>query len=87
MKPALMTISAALLAGGLGAGAANALPRLDAHVAGAVATTPARLVCNYHRCFHTYYRGYYYRPYGYYRPYYYAPHVGIGIGPFGVGIF
>ena len=89
MKHVFTTISCILLAGGLGVGAASAMPRLDTVVSAPIAT-PAietvRLVCNYRRCFRTGYR-YAYRPYGYYRPYYYRPHLGIGIGPFGVGIY
>ena len=90
MKHVLTTISAALLAGGLCAGTAGAMPRLDAGATApmaAPATEQARLVCNYRRCYRVGYYRPYYRTYGYYRPYYYRPHLGIGIGPFGVGLY
>lgn len=90
MKHVFTTISAVLLAGGLCAGTADAMPRLDAGAtapAAAPTTEQARLVCNYRRCYRTGYYRPYYRTYGYYRPYYYRPHLGIGIGPFGVGLY
>ena len=96
MKLVLKTFAAVVyLAGGLDAGlsTASALPAADAGlVTASTFSTPvqeARLVCRYRGCYRVgpYYRRYgYYRPYGY-RPYYYAPHVGIGLGGFGIGIY
>ena len=90
MKPITTMLLSGLLAGTVAA-SANAMPRLDGPSlapSAAPAVEPARLICNYHRCYRVGgYRHYYYRPYGYYRPYYYAPHVGIGLGGFGIGIY
>ncbi len=92
MRPISTLLAVSLLAG-LGATAAVAMPHLDGTTAGNIAPPAAetvRLVCNYNRCRRVggYYRPVYraYRPYGYYRPYY-GPHVGIGIGGVGLGIY
>ena len=56
MKHVFTTISAVLLAGGLCAGAASAMPRVDAETSAPVAMPAieqARVVCNYRRSFRT----------------------------------
>lgn len=92
-------IAGGLMAGvvSLGATAATAMPLLDSKVVVRTeAPTPnvAKVYyrCGYYGCRRRYY-GYrtYYRPYrygyGYYRPHYYRPHIGIGIGGVGIGLF
>lgn len=96
-KFAIRTIVATgLLAGGLGLGttATSAMPMLNGTIASRAEVSPkaeqARFVCRYRHCYrhYGYYRPYrygYYRPY--YHPYYYGPHIGIGLGGIGLGIY
>ncbi len=55
---------------------------------GADVAVPAYYRCGYYGC-HRRYRSYYYPRYRYYGGYYrpYAPHLGIGLGGFGLGLY
>jgi hypothetical protein len=91
MKTVFSGISAAAVAAVVVASPALAMPWLATPTVTEAATPSiekARVVCNWRRCYHVGYYRYYRRPYyGYYHPYYYAPHIGVGIGPFGVRVF
>jgi hypothetical protein len=100
MKNVTLSLLAAAAVGAISIGSASAMPVNNLAGLGESHLQDVRLVCNrFGRCYNTYARRYYGRPgyygqpgyYGYYgQPgygYYGGPRVGVGIGPFGFGVW
>jgi hypothetical protein len=97
MKNATRTLLAAAAIGAISIGSVSAMPASNLSGLGASPVQDVRLVCDrFGQCYNTrryyrsrayyaprYYDGYYDRGYGYYG----GPRVGVGIGPFGFGVW